>query len=286
MENLLDRLPSGARIAVIRLRSLGDCVLTTPALTLLKQFRPDLRISVIVEPRFAGVFEGNPDVDQIRDGFTRADLAINFHGAPRSMMLTLGSRLRAGFGHHRGSFLYTHRIPRAQEIFGVERTVHTAEHMASAMFWMGVPVAEVPRARLFADPPPDLPPYAVIHPFASTPKRIWPPERFIEVARRLKGLEPLFIAGPGEDASPFGEFRVWANQPLARVKSLISGASLFIGNNSGPAHIAAAFGVPAVLVFDYSDTLIWGPWRSEGDVLPGLERVSVEDVMAAVEVRA
>ena len=36
MENLLERLPSGSRIAVIRLRSLGDCVLTTPALALLK----------------------------------------------------------------------------------------------------------------------------------------------------------------------------------------------------------------------------------------------------------
>ena len=65
MESLLARLPSRARIAVIRLRSLGDCVLTTPALGLLKAHRPDLRVRMVVEPRFAGVFEGHPDIEEI-----------------------------------------------------------------------------------------------------------------------------------------------------------------------------------------------------------------------------
>ena len=65
MKPVLERLPPGGRVAVIRLRSLGDCVLTTPSLGILKQFRPDLRIAVVVEPRFAGVFEGNTDVDRI-----------------------------------------------------------------------------------------------------------------------------------------------------------------------------------------------------------------------------
>ena len=42
MRNVLERLSPGARVAVVRLRSMGDCVLTTPALALLKQARPDL----------------------------------------------------------------------------------------------------------------------------------------------------------------------------------------------------------------------------------------------------
>ena len=46
MATILERLPSGARVAVIRLRSLGDCVLTTPALELLKRSRPDLKVIV------------------------------------------------------------------------------------------------------------------------------------------------------------------------------------------------------------------------------------------------
>jgi heptosyltransferase-3 len=285
VENLLDRLPAGARIAVIRLRSLGDCVLTTPALTLLKQFRPDLRLTVIVEPRFAAVFEGNPDVDRIHEGFTRADLAINFHGGPRSMMLTLGSRFRAGFAHHRGSALYSHRIPTAQEILGVDRQVHTAEHLASAVFWLGVPQTEIPRARLFADAPSDRGNYAVIHPFASAADKTWPASRFIEVAKRLSGLEPVFLAGPTDDTAPFAGFRILKNEPLARVKSLISGAALFIGNDSGPAHIAAAFGVPVVVIFGSSDPVTWAPWRTESHALTGLDHVSVDDVLSAARVR-
>src|SRR5438105_2145255 len=105
---------------------------------------------MIVEPRFAGVFEGNPDIDEIRPEMTRADLALNLHGGTRSMMLTAASRakFRAGFAHHRYSFIYSHRIPTAQEILGVSRRVHTAEHLASAVFWLGVPQSEIPRAKL------------------------------------------------------------------------------------------------------------------------------------------
>src|SRR5713226_8520247 len=171
MDHLLDRLRPGSRIDVIRLRSLGDCVLTTPALALLKAHRPDLEISIIVEPRFAAVFEGNPDVTVARKP-ARPDLVLNFHGGTRSMILTLrsGARFRAGFGHHRYSFIYSHKIPRAQEILGTEQTVQSAEHLASAMFWLGVPRMEIPRAKLVAlRPPPNRGPYAVIHPFASTP---------------------------------------------------------------------------------------------------------------------
>ena len=58
-------LPIGCRVAVVRLRSLGDCVLTTPALEILKRARPDLRIAVVVEDRFRPVFERNPDIEAL-----------------------------------------------------------------------------------------------------------------------------------------------------------------------------------------------------------------------------
>ena len=98
---------------MIRLRSLGDCVLTTPALALLKLHRPDLKISVIVEPRFAEIFAGNSDIDEVRDSMTRADLVLNLHGGTRSMILTALSRaeIRTGFAHHRYSVVYSHKIP-------------------------------------------------------------------------------------------------------------------------------------------------------------------------------
>ncbi len=97
MTNVLDRQPRGARVAIIRLRSLGDCVLTTPALSLLKQFRPDLRVAVVVEDSFAPLFAGNPDVDQILPPSAaalarfRPHLALNLHGGATSVRLMLAS---------------------------------------------------------------------------------------------------------------------------------------------------------------------------------------------------
>ncbi len=160
MTNVLERLKPDARLAVIRLRSLGDCVLTTPALSLLKQARPDLKIAIVVEDRFAPVFTDNPDVSAILSPSAgeiarwRPDLTLNLHGGATSVRLMLASRSRwrAGFGHFRFRLLYNVRIPRAQEILEVNRIVHTAEHLASAMFFLGVPQSDIPRARLFANP--------------------------------------------------------------------------------------------------------------------------------------
>jgi heptosyltransferase III len=296
MERLLERIPAGARIAVIRLRSLGDCVLTTPALALLRAYRPDLHIGVVVEDRFAGVFEGNTDVHAILPPRSaelvrfRPKLAINFHGGSRSMalMAASGAGLRAGFAHHSYGFLYTHKIPRAQEILGEERPVHTAEHLASAMFWLGVPIGEIPRARLVARAP-EASAYAVLHPFASQPDKTWPADRFLSIAERLRarsGLEPVFVAGPEDHIRPFAKYRTLVNAPLSEVKNVMAGAQLFVGNDSGPAHVAAAFGVPVVVLFGPSNPVTWAPWRTESQVLTSprsIRDITVEQVIAAAE---
>jgi ADP-heptose:LPS heptosyltransferase len=295
---LLERLPSGSRIAVIRLRSLGDCVLTTPALALLKSHRPDLTIGVVVESRFAALFEESPHVADILPPTASVvakwhpRMVLNLHGGSRSMWLTAASsaEIRAGFAHHAYSFLYNAKIPRAQEILGEQRRVHTAEHIASAMFWMGVPRTEIPRARLTAGKPALAGAYAVFHPFASTSEKTWPAKRFLAVADHLRdkaGLKPVFLAGPDDDSSAFVKFRIYQNAPLAQVKSVVAGAQLFIGNDSGPAHIAAAFGVPVVVLFGPSDPVNWAPWRTEAQVLTSAEeigRITVDQVLSAIEV--
>ncbi|MGC4049359.1 MAG: glycosyltransferase family 9 protein [Paludibaculum sp.] len=296
MATVVEQLPPGARVLIVRLRSLGDCVLTTPALFLLKQHRPDLEIGVVVEDRFSQLFAGNRDVSAILPPSKRAvlgfrpALALNYHGGSRSAALT-GLSLaghRAGFGHFRQQWVYNIHIPRAQQILGEERTVHTAEHLASAVFYLGVPMTDIPRARLFCAPSAKRPPYAVLHPMASASGKTWPSGRFLEVARHLResGLPPVVIGGPGDDLSVFQEFERLEGAPLEAVKSLISGAELFVGNDSGPAHMAAAFGVPVVVLYGTSDPIIWAPWKTRSQVLAsplGLEAVPVEQAIAAVE---
>jgi len=292
---LLEQLPPGSRIAIIRLRSLGDCVLTTPAVTLLKNARPDLQIAIAVEDRFNDVFAGNPAVSEILPPNWRAVrswkplLCINLHGGTRSQWIVAlsGARWRAGFAHHATTLAYNIKIRRAQRIMGVDRRVHTAEHLASAVFALGVPLTEVPRAQLFAAGPLIEARHAVLHPFASAPDKQWPAERFAEVARYLKlwNIQPVFLAGPQDDATPFGDHSVLKGS-LGEVKSVLANAALFVGNDSGPAHMAAAFGVPSVVLFSSSDPTVWEPWRTESEVIvsrEGLGNVSVSRVVASLE---
>ena len=234
MPTVLERLPQGARVAVVRLRSLGDCVLSTPAIHILKQARPDLRVAVAVENVFRAVFEGNPDIDELLPPLAlavrkwRPWLCWNLHGGTASVRITAvsGARLRAGFAHFRYRFLYNVRIPRAQEILGEERKVHTAEHAASAVFYFGAPRVEIPRARLFAPPAAPSRPYAVIHPIASAPAKTWSAAGFMAVAAHLErahGMEPVFVAGGGEDVSAFTTHRCMVGAPLGKVKALHRG---------------------------------------------------------------
>jgi heptosyltransferase III len=281
---VLDQLPCGARVAVLRLRSLGDCVLTTPALEILKRARPDLSVAVMVEDRFRAVFEGNPYVDAIIPPSLQSlraekpDLCLNFHGGTRSAWMTAasGARYRGGFGHFRHRFIYNLHIPRAQQILNVDRKVHTAEHLASAMFWLGAPRIEIPRARLFCLQSASSTPIAVIHPVAATNKKTWAAEGFLAVAEHLcaHGIEPVFVGTPADDLRPFAACRRQVGS-LSELKSLLASATLFIGNDSGPAHMAAAFGLPTIVIFSDSDPEIWAPWRTQSEVLicPATERV-------------
>lgn len=284
MPSVADQLPRGGRVLIIRLRSLGDCVLTTPAIALLHEYRPDLSIAVMADKAFRPVFEGNPAVQMLPEptiaeafGY-RPHLTLNFHGGTRSMQLTAASlaRWRAGFAHHSLSGIYNVRIPRAQEILGEERTVHTAEHLASAMFHLGVPRREIPRARLF--PPAAQPeshtaprvPFCLLHPFAATPEKTWPAERFVRLAEHIRdamGLAPMFLGSPKDDFAPFHNFPCFIGAPLDEIKQLLSMASLFVGNDSGPAHMAAAFGLPVLVLFGPSDHVVWRPWQTPYELL-------------------
>jgi heptosyltransferase III len=298
--DILDRLAPSSRVAIIRLRSLGDCVLTMPAIYLLNQSRPDLRIAVIAEDRFAEIFEGNCGIAEVLPPTARAlrsfapVLSLNLHGGTRSARLTLlsGARFRAGFDIFKPAWIYNTPIPTAQETLGLSRRVHTAEHMASAMFYLGVPVAEVPHARIGApegrSPLAPSGPYAVIHPTAATSDKTWPAASFIELARyvsRSFELEPVFVGGPGEDLSPFQTWRTVPGAPLRELARLMRDAALFAGNDSGPAHVAAAFGVPGVVFFGPSDAEVWAPWRTTAEVVRSdgpIHTITIDQALAAV----
>ncbi len=302
---LLPDLPRRARILVIRLRSIGDIVLLTPGLELLKRWRPDLRVSVMVEPRFRALLEGNPDVEELLEpgegrGWKKISsrlravrelrrrefsLCLNLHGGPTSAFLarSSGARWKAGFHHFRARRFYDFLIPDARTLLG-QPTLHTAEHQAAAFFALGLPRAVVPAPRLFVAPEcaawwgrkrqslgiPPKQDYALLHPTALYATKQWAPENFERVGAWLEkeaGLLPLYSCGPGESAA-LEAIERGAGTPVRRLEgaslgqfaAALAGARLFVGNDSGPAHMAGALGRPSVVIFGSSSSTIWGPW--------------------------
>ncbi len=196
MTNVLDRLPAGARVAIIRLRSLGDCVLTTPALCAAEtiaarfedrgggggSFRPGVRRQ--------SRCRSNPRAERRQPGAVSAASGAQFARRRHQRALDAGS----GVGPARRIRPFSlptdvqRRASRARrrfwaQRFETDRKVHTAEHLASAMFYLGVPPTEIPRARLFAAPHvPDRVPTPSCIPSRREAEKTWPQENFLAVA--------------------------------------------------------------------------------------------------------
>ena len=102
----------------------------------------------------------------------------------------------------------------------------------------------------------------LIHPGSGSPKKNWPLENFWELAARLEGsgLPVRWLVGPAEEgwAFPAGA-EVITETDLVRLATRMAAARLFIGNDSGMAHLAAACGCPTVAVFQASDPEVWMP---------------------------
>ena len=304
--SLLPELPSGARVLLIRLRSLGDALLTTPALRALKQWRPDLRLSILMYKGFASILAGNPDLDDVIElhpqglaaplslGRVLAQVrrqqfaaCLNLHGGTLSALLTWasGAPQRLGDAHFRFPFAYTALAPEARSVFGRDR-LHSVEQRMTLFYWAGLPQGEIPPLQIFPQPAArqlvaqklaarGVSPgtrYAVLHPTANFFTKEWPFDRYAALASYLEeqhGLAPVFTCGPGEGlkleavAQAYGKALIRLDPlTLPELVAAIEGAALFIGNDTGPTHIAAALGRPVVVLFGSSDSTAWSPWRT------------------------
>lgn len=128
----------------------------------------------------------------------------------------------------------------------------------------GVPRIEVPSGRRGE--------FAVIHPFASALSKRWPIEAFRAVARQLQ-MHVKWCAGPEE---PFEEATRF--EDLYDLACWLSTARLYIGNDSGIAHLAAAVGTPVIAIFLTTDPQTWAP---RGEKVRVLRNPTPEDVLAA-----
>lgn len=134
----------------------------------------------------------------------------------------------------------------------------------------------------------------VIHPGSGAAFKCWPIEKFIELARRLvaDGRRVKFVLGEVElerwPAVRVAELTAIApvEQPKSPIElwKLISAASLYIGNDSGPAHLSGMAGVATVVIFGPTSPVVWKPLgpRVAAVRKESLALVKVDDVIAAV----
>jgi hypothetical protein len=122
--------------------------------------------------------------------------------------------------------------------------------------------------------------FAVIHPFSGSPKKCWPLDRYQALARLLEPHMPVrWCAGPEEtlpDAVRIAD--------LYELACWLASARVYVGNDSGITHLAAAAGTPVVALFGPTDPRIWAPRGPQVRVIakPALESITTDEVLAAV----
>lgn len=287
------------KILVIRLRSIGDTVLATPSLAALKRFLPRVQVDILVENWVAPLLDHHPYIDNVvtmeRGGFiSRAlaarelrgndyDVVYNLHGGTTATFLTraTGARYRVGFKTYQYAQLHNYQAPSPLLLWGQQKT-HSVEQQLALLGWTGVPVTDRPRSVLGISPEAAASvnqrltaigledrKIALIHPAAAFATKQWATENFARVVDYLaeRGFAPVAIAAPHEQAvidhlvesasAPMVTFDL----SLPEVTALAARSQVFVGNDSGIAHIAAAVGTRSVVIFGSSNRAHWRPWN-------------------------
>jgi len=249
---------------------------------------------------------------------TKYDVAINLHGGTTAAFFVRvsGARARVGYNNYQYNFLYTHRAPDSSQFWQQEH-VQSAEQQLALLGSVGVPVSDKPKSQLVVtesarnsvenrlakskiqNPKSKI---ALVHPAAAFASKQWATERFAHVAEFLfdKGFSTVAIAAPGE-GEVLENLKQNARVPiitfddltLPELTALASRTELFVGNDSGIAHIAAAVNTACVVIFGSSNIHHWRPWTNAPNEivysgtdfgkLENIKRITVENVIEAIE---
>lgn len=292
------------RVLLTRLRFIGDVVLTTPIIKSVRQAFPDAYIAYLGELPAVSLLEGNPYLDELltyhpnstfikrlsiypllrKRGF---DLAIDLFCNPRSALLTYatGAGVRVGAALRSRSRLYTDRVTddgkaksavdfhaqylqavgiplvsRQTEIFLSEEERREARIYLQ---WQGIDFER---------------PVVGLHPGASWPAKMWHAERFAELADLLiakLGAQVVITEGPEErqlieeiSHRCVGGIKVLHVLPLRQLAAVLSFFQVYVANDSGPMHMAAAVGTRTVGIFGPGEEDIWFPYnRQDGHLV-------------------
>lgn len=300
------------RILVVRTDRIGDVLLSTPVIKALRDTYPSAYIAMMVSPYTREIAEGNPYLDEAiiydKDGKHKSwansidfalslkkkkfDLSLVLHPTNRVHLVTFfaGIPRRVGYDYKLG-FLLTDRI-KHEKYLGQK---HELEYNFDLLHHLGIKLKD---RNLFMPIKHESEKWVdglfaregikksdkllAVHPAASCPSKIWPRDRFAEVADKLAethGFKILVLSGP-KDMQLANEVAARIKSPLinlsgktsvSQLASILKRCRLFISNDSGPVHIASAVGTPVVSIFGRSQAGLspkrWGPVGENDKVL-------------------
>jgi heptosyltransferase-3 len=264
------------RALVLHPGALGDVVLALPALRHLE--RLGFALTLAVEPWLVGLCRGGGAAATVLDleGLPLHRLFAGAPGAdvpaPLAGFDAVVSWLGAGDPGYRARLRALAPqvvVARARPEAGARR--HVARHLLETLAALGPLPAAVPPGRLGVGAAPAA--WAadwlaerglgtvgpvVVHPGAGAPAKVWPGFADLLVRLRAEAHQVVVSAGPA-DTWVGRAAVVAADLPLERLAALLARARAFVGNDSGPTHLAAALGCPTVALFGPTDPAVWAP---------------------------
>lgn len=287
------------RILVIRTAYIGDVVMTLPLLKPLKDRFPDARITFLTAPAAAELLAHNPFLDEVLTyapfwfyrGSPRAyvdfvrrlrqetfDLVVETRADIRDIVLLAWpakSPRRVSYGVGGGAYALTHVVPYPGLKHKVEYHLDLARYLGcptDPLEW-GIYLTAAERACTDAR----LaglgvrPPFLCAHPGSRLALKRWLPERYAAAFDRLmhETRLPLLLCGTEAERSLTDDIRRRMTQPaislvgaltLREFAGLVARAALFVCNDSGPMHVAAAMQTPTVALFGPSKSVETAPY--------------------------
>lgn len=280
------------RILFIASNRIGDAVLSTGLLGGLIERYPGAEFWVACGPLATGVFRHAPGVTRIVE-MRKEKRAGHWRQLLKATMFRRFEAVIDLRGSATAWLLWT----RKRYILKPDHTLHRVIHNANVAgfspppdprVWPGAEQQARARAAI-----PDGMQVLAIGPAAAWAGKMWPADRFAELARRLlgpggvmEGAHLLVTGGPGDravcqpvlDAVPESHRIDLVGAAIDETAACFERVRLYVGNDSGLMHLAAAAGAPTVGLFGPSDDAIYAPW--------GPKTVAVRVPRAVDEVRA
>lgn len=303
-----------ATVLVLRALGLGDLATAVPALRGLRRALPEHHLVLATSPFLAPLVAQMDFVDSMLDmegpttlpvQFDPHDVGVNLHGrGPQSTLALLEATPER---------ILTFAHPDIPATFGFpswKRHEHEVARWCRLLAENGI--AADPTDLSLPPPNRDVGRWrssTVIHPGASAPARQWPPDRWAGVARMLAGRgEDVVITGSAAEVPLANEIAREADLPPAAIlagrtdvtdlAAVVASAERVIASDTGPAHLATAYGTPSVTLFGPTSPREWGPpplerhvtiWKGQSGPPnadrphPGLLQITVDEVVAAID---